>query len=69
MASEDQVYAKMILPSTERSGEIVSADDLDGPRTELESHMATQIMKAVATLCSINSNKRVKGDYGGDGRN
>lgn len=40
MASKDPVYAKMFLPSFERLGKFVAADDPYGPMRDLSSHMA-----------------------------
>lgn len=60
MASDDPVYAKMVLPVFEKRGEVVAADELENPMGEMESHMATQLMKAVATLTASNATKRAK---------
>lgn len=60
MAADDPTYAKMVLPTLERRGDIVMADDLEKPLGELESHLATQLMKAVATLSASNATKRAK---------
>lgn len=64
LAAEDPVHAKMVLPALERRGEIAAADDLDGPIAQLESHMTTQLMKAVATLHASNATKRARGRGG-----
>lgn len=58
MAAEDPSYTKMILPGLERRGVVAAADDLEEPLETLESHMATQMMKAVATLSASNATKR-----------
>lgn len=57
IAAEDPTYAKMVLPSLKRRREVVAADFLDGPISKLESHMATQLMKEVATLSASNATK------------
>ena len=54
----------MVLPALERRGDVAAADDLDGPLGELESHMTTQLMKAVATLSASNPTKRTNGKGG-----
>ena len=62
MAAEDPTYAKMIFPGLERRGDVAAADDLTETLSQLESHMNTQIMKAVVTLSASNATKRAKGN-------
>lgn len=64
MAAEDPTYAKMVLPTLEKRGEVVAADDLERPLADLDSHMATQLMKAVATMYASNATKKAKGGKG-----
>ena len=58
MAAKDPMYAKLVLPSLERRGETAMADDLDDPLAKLESHLSSQMFKAVATLKASNATKR-----------
>lgn len=58
MAGKDPMYAKLVLPSLERRGETAMADDLDNPLAILESHLSSQMFKAVATLKASNATKR-----------
>lgn len=64
MAAKDPMYAKLVLPSLERRGETAMADDLDDSLATLESHLSTQMFKAVATLKASNETKRAKGKGG-----
>lgn len=64
LAAEDPTYAKMILPALESKGEVPAADNLDKPLGDLDSHMTTQLMKAVATLRASNATKRAGGQGG-----
>lgn len=64
MAAKDPMYAKLVLPSLERRGETAMADDLDDPLATLESHLSTQMFKAVSTLKVSNETKRAKGRGG-----
>lgn len=61
IAIEDPTYAKMILPGLERRGDVATVDNLEEPLAQVESHMNAQLMKAVTTLSSSNSRRRVKG--------
>ena len=58
MAAEDPVQAKMVLPSLERRGKMIAADDMEEPLHQLETHMVSQLMKAVATLSASNATKK-----------
>lgn len=58
MAARDPMYAKLVLQTLERRSETAMADDLDGPLATLESHLSTQMFKAVATLKASNATKR-----------
>ena len=65
MASKDPMYAKLVLPTLERRGETAMADDLDDPLATLDSHLSSQMFKAVATLKASNATKRSKEKGGG----
>lgn len=60
MAAEDPTYAKMVLPTLDRKGDVVMADDLEKTMVELESHKSTQLIKAVAILSAINATNHSK---------
>ena len=57
-AARDPTYAKMILPTLQRRNEVAAADDLTESMDNLDSHMTTHLMKAVATLGASNATKR-----------
>lgn len=58
LAARDPTYAKLVMPSLEQRNDVVAADDLTGPMEKLDTHMTTQLMKAVATLSASNATKR-----------
>ena len=58
MAARDPTYARMILPTLQQRNEVAAADDLTEAMDKLDSHMTTQLMKAVATLNASNATKR-----------
>ena len=58
MAARDPTYAKMILRTLQQRNEVAAADDLTEAMDKLDSHMTTQLMKAVATLSGSNATKR-----------
>ena len=58
MTSRDPTYAKLVMPSLELHNDVTAADDLSKPLEKLDGHMATQLMKAVATLSASNAMKR-----------
>ena len=67
MAARDPTYAKMILPTLQQRNDVAAADDLTEAMEKLDSHMTTQLMKAVATLSASNATKRTgKGGSAGD---
>jgi hypothetical protein len=57
-AAKDPVHAKLVMPALESRNEISATDDLDEAIEKLDGHMATQLMKAVATLSANNAVKR-----------
>ena len=57
-AARDPKYAKMILPTLQQRNEVAAADDLTEAMDKLDSHMSTQLMKAVATLSVSTATKR-----------
>jgi hypothetical protein len=61
-ASKDPMHAKLIMPVLEGRNDVAAADDLDDTLEKLDSHMATQLMKAVASLSATNAVKRGNGD-------
>lgn len=67
MASIDPTYAKFVLPSLQGRTEVACADDLFAPFDKLESHMSSQLMKAVATLATSSATKRAQGGKNGSG--
>lgn len=67
MAARDPTYAKMILPTLQQRNEVAAADDLNEAMDKLDSHMTTQLMKALGTLSASNATKWTwKGGAAGD---
>lgn len=64
MAASDPVQEKAILPGLERRGVVPPADDLQEPLHQLETHMLTQLMKAVANHAALSATKRARGGGG-----
>lgn len=58
MAAEDPTYAKLVIPTLEKRTDVVASEDLVDAMAKLDSHMSTQLMKAVATLSASNATKR-----------
>ena len=52
------------MPTLEARADVPASDDLIEPMERLESHMATQLKKAVATLSASNAMKRAGGKGG-----
>ncbi|CDF40814.1 unnamed protein product [Chondrus crispus] len=55
MVPRDPTYAKLVMPSLEQRNELPAADDLVEPMEKLETHICSQLMKAVATLNARNA--------------
>lgn len=67
LVAQDPVYAKLVMPSLEKRNEISAAEDMIEPLERLDSHMTTQLMKAVATLSASNATKKAgRGGAAGD---
>lgn len=58
LAAEDPTYAMLFIPSLEKKNDMVAADDLVESIDKLDSHMNSQLMKAVATLSASNATRR-----------
>jgi hypothetical protein len=56
------MHAKLVMYVLEGRNDFAAADNLDDALEKLDSHMATQLMKAVASLSNTNSLKRGGGD-------
>jgi hypothetical protein len=61
--AKDPMHAKMVMPILEGQKEILATDDLDEVMEKLDTHMATQLMKAAESLHATNAVKR-----SGDGK-
>ena len=57
-SSKDPMHARLLMPVLEGKNEISATDDLDATLDKLDTHMATQLMKAVASLSASNAVKR-----------
>jgi hypothetical protein len=62
-SAKDSMHAKMVMPVLEGQNEIPATDDLDEVMEKLDTHKATQLMKAAASLHATNAVKR-SGDGG-----
>jgi hypothetical protein len=62
-SAKDPMHAKMVMPELEGQNEIPATDDQDEVMEKLDTHMATQLMKAAASLHATNAVKR-SGDGG-----
>jgi hypothetical protein len=62
-SAKDPMHAKMVMPVLEGQNEIPATDDLDEVMEKLDTHMATQLMKAAESLLATNAVKR-SGDGG-----
>lgn len=58
MAADSPETAKMLQPGLERRQDMAAADDLVDTMDTLDSHMMTQLIKAVATLKASNAGKK-----------
>jgi hypothetical protein len=54
-SAKDPMQAKMVMPVLEGQNEIPATDDLDEVIEKLDTHMATQLMKAAAPLHATNA--------------
>jgi hypothetical protein len=61
-SAKDPMHERLIMPALEGRSDIAAADDLDEALSQLDSHMASQLMKAVASLSATNAVKRNNGD-------
>jgi len=64
MAADDPTTAKMLLPALEHRQDLPAADNLVEDLEKLDSHMTTQLMKAVATLKTTTATKKAGGKGG-----
>jgi hypothetical protein len=62
-SAKDPMHAKMVMPVLEGQNEIPTTDDLDEVMEKLDTHMATQLMKASESLLATNAVK-CSGDGG-----
>jgi hypothetical protein len=61
-SAKDPMHARLIMPALEGRNDVSAADDLDDTLGKLDTHMASQLMKAVASLSATNAVKRGSGD-------
>jgi hypothetical protein len=60
------MHARLIMPALEGRNDVSAADDLDDNLEKLDTHMASQLIKAGASLSATNAVKRGSG-YGAAG--
>ena len=58
MAAKDPAYAKLMMPTLKRHNEVAATDDPQESMSKLDTHLSTQLMKAVATMSASNATKR-----------
>jgi hypothetical protein len=57
-SAKDPMHARLVMPVLEGQNDTPATDDLDDVMEKLDMHMATQQMKAAATLHATNAVKR-----------
>jgi hypothetical protein len=57
-SAKDPIHAKMVMPVLEGQNDMSATDDLEEVMEMLDTHVATQLMKAVAPLHATNAVKR-----------
>jgi hypothetical protein len=62
-SAKDPMHARLVMPVLEDQNDTPATDDLDDVMEKLDMHMATQLMKAAASLHDTNAVKR-SGDGG-----
>jgi hypothetical protein len=62
-SAKDPMHARLLMPVLEGNNDTAATDDLDDVLEKLDTHMATQLMKAAASLHATNAVKR-SGDGG-----
>jgi hypothetical protein len=63
ISAKDPMHAKMVMPVLEGQNEISATDDQDEVMEKMDTHMATQLIKATASVHATNAVKR-SGDGG-----
>jgi hypothetical protein len=58
MSAKDPVHARMLMPVLEGQDTMAATDGLDDTMAKMDTHMATQLMKAAASLSADNSVRR-----------
>jgi hypothetical protein len=61
-SEKDPMHARLIMPALEGRNDVSAAEDLDDTLEKLDTHMASQMMKAVASISATNAVKRGSGD-------
>jgi hypothetical protein len=62
-STKNPMHARLVMPVLEGQNDTPATDDLDGVMEKLDMHMATQRMKAAASLHATNPVK-CRGDGG-----
>jgi hypothetical protein len=62
-SAKDPIYVRLVMPVLEGQSDTPATDDLDDVMEKLDMHMATQLLKAAASLHATNAVKR-NGDGG-----
>jgi hypothetical protein len=60
--AKDPKQSRLIMPALEGRNDVPAAEDLADTLEKLDTHMASQLMKAVASLSATNAVKRGSGD-------
>jgi hypothetical protein len=61
-SAEDRTHAKLITPFLEGRNNVAAADNLYDSHEKLDTHMASQLMRAVASLSATDAVKRGRGN-------
>jgi hypothetical protein len=55
LSAKDPQHARLVMPALENQGVMAATDDIEDTMEKLDTHLATQLMKAAATLSANNA--------------
>jgi hypothetical protein len=58
LSAKDPQHARLVMPTLENQGLMAATDDIEETMERLDTHLATQLMKAAATLSANNAVSR-----------
>jgi hypothetical protein len=63
LSAKDPAHARLLMPALENQGTVAATDDIAETMAKLDTHFATQLMKAAASLSADNAIRKA-GDGG-----